>query len=146
MGDMAAISLVQSPASFETVVARPVANDSWEMWKRRWEYLGPAMLLTVGALDLALTVSAFESGTLVELNPIAAFVLALGGSAALAVYRLVMTVTGCVLLSWGLRMYRLQRFVGSNRQRIRRMMWASQITLIASHAGLVAWWIAWFTI
>jgi hypothetical protein len=103
------------------------------------------MLLTVGAFDLALTISAFEAGRLVEMNPIAAAVLAHGGSAALAVYRLVMTVAGCVLLSWGLRMYELRRFVGSNLKRVRRMVWASQIALIASHLGLVAWWIAWLS-
>jgi len=103
------------------------------------------MLLAVGAFDLALTISAFEAGRLVEMNPVAAAVLNHGGSPALALYRLVMTVSGCVLLSWGLRMYRLRRFVGSNLKRVRRMVWLSQITLIASHLGLVAWWVAWLS-
>jgi len=104
------------------------------------------MLLAVGAFDLALTLSAFEAGRLVELNPVAAVILERGGGSALAVYRLVMTVSGCILLSWGLRMYQLRRFVGNNLMRVRRMVWLSQITLIASHLGLVAWWIAWLSV
>jgi len=118
---------------------------AWGPWKRSWLWVGPAMLLAVGAFDLALTISAFEAGRLVEMNPVAAAVLNHGGSPALALYRLVMTVSGCVLLSWGLRMYRLRRFVGSNLKRVRRMVWLSQITLIASHLGLVAWWVAWLS-
>src|SRR5687768_15051400 len=86
-----------------------VAPVKWSTWKRRWLWAGPAMLLGIGAFDLALTVSAFEAGRLVEMNPIAAAVLAHGGSSALAVYRLVMTMAGCVLLRWGLHAYRLRR-------------------------------------
>ena len=123
--------------------ARPAP---WGPWRLRWIWAGPAMLLIVGAFDLALTVSAFESGKLVEMNPVAARVLEHGGSPALAVYRLVLTMTGCVLLSWGLRMYRLRRYIGSNFARVRAMLWVSQIVLIASHVGLVAWWIAWLTV
>ena len=132
------------PSSVSVSFPAP-APAQWGPWKRSWLWVAPAMLLTVGAFDLALTISAFEAGRLVEMNPIAAAVLAHGGSPALAVYRLVMTVAGCVLLSWGLRMYELRRFVGSNLKRVRRMVWVSQIALIASHLGLVAWWIAWLS-
>lgn len=135
-----------STAARRTMPATGAAPALWGPWKRSWLWIGPAMLLGVGAFDLALTISAFEAGKLVEMNPIAAVILEHGGSPALAVYRLVMTVTGCVLLSWGLRMYRHRRFIGSNFKRVRRMIWLSQITLIASHLGLVAWWIAWLTV
>jgi hypothetical protein len=104
------------------------------------------MLLAVGAFDLALTLSAYEAGSLVELNPIAAAVLEHGGAPALAVYRLVTTVAGCILLGWGLRMYRLRLFIGSSYKRVRRVVWGSQIALITSHLGLVAWWVAWLSL
>jgi hypothetical protein len=118
----------------------------WSPLKRSWLWVGPAMLLVVGAFDLALTVSAFEAGQLVEMNPIAARILEHGGSPALAVYRFVMTVTGCILLRWGLTMYRMRRYVGPNVKRVRKLVWASQLVLIASHLTLVGWWLAWLNV
>ena len=128
------------PRRFEGETGSPV---EWSAWKRSWLWIGPAMLLIVGAFDLALTLTAFEAGQLVEMNPIAARILDHGGGPALAVYRLVMTITGCILLRWGLAMYRMRRYVGPNLKRVRRLGWASQLVLIASHATLVAWWLAW---
>jgi hypothetical protein len=104
------------------------------------------MLLTVGAFDLALTISAFEAGQLVEMNPFAAAVLGHGGSSALAVYRFVMTMSGCIVLRWGLHAYRLRRFARTDYRRVRAVLWGSQIALILSHVGLVAWWFAWLSI
>ena len=143
MAALQAQSTLYAPQS-----ARPVHREPavWGFWRRSWIWVGPAMLLVVGAFDLALTISAFEAGKLVEMNPFAARVLDHGGSPALAVYRLVMTVTGCILLSWGLRMYRLRRHIGTNFARVRVMLWVSQIVLIVSHVGLVAWWLAWLSV
>ena len=124
----------------------PEPAAHWNVWKRSWLWLGPAMLLGVGAFDLALTISAFEAGSLVEMNPFAAAVLDHGGSSALAVYRLVMTITGCILLRWGLRTYRLRRFARGSFKRVRAVVWGSQIALIVSHLGLVAWWLAWLSV
>ena len=67
------------------------------------------------------------------------------GAGALAVYRLVMTMSGCVLLRWGLKAYRLRQFARSDYRRVRAVLWGSQIALIVSHVGLVAWWIAWLS-
>ena len=123
----------------------PLAAAQWNAWKRSWLWIGPAMLLCVGAFDLALTISAFEAGRLVEMNPFAAAVLAHGGSSALAVYRLVMTSAGCVLLRWGLQAYRMRRFTRASFKRVRAVVWGSQIALIVTHLGLVAWWLAWLS-
>jgi len=125
--------------------SEPLVAAQWNAWKRSWLWIGPAMLLGVGAFDLALTISAFEAGRLVEMNPFAAAVLAHGGSSALAVYRLVMTIAGCVLLRWGLQTYRLRRFARTDFKRVRAVVWGSQIALIVSHLGLVAWWLAWLS-
>jgi len=111
-----------------------------------WIWIGPAMIVIVGIFDLACTISAFEKGWLVEMNPIANWTLEVGGSAGLAVYRFIMTAGGCILLAWGLRMYRLRRFVGSNPGRVRAVMWAGQITLIVTHVSLAAYWVAWLTV
>jgi hypothetical protein len=133
-------------APFPRSTAQLPTAVQWNAWKRSWLWLGPAMLLGVGAFDLALTISAFEAGRLVEMNPFAAAVLAHGGSSALAVYRLVMTIAGCVLLRWGLHAYRLRRFAPGAFKRVRAVVWGSQIALIVSHLGLVAWWLAWLSV
>ena len=137
-----------------TAAARPIPHLSpvepeprdWSTLKRSWLWIGPAMLIVVGAFDLACTLSAFESGRLVEMNPIANAVLERAGGPGLALYRFVMTALGCVLLSWGLRMYRLGRFVGSDLRRVRRVVWGGNIALITSHLALVCWWIAWLSV
>jgi hypothetical protein len=123
-----------------------LALPQWSAWKCSWLWAGPAMLLGVGAFDLALTISAFEAGQLVEMNPFAAAVLGHGGSSALAVYRFVMTLSGCILLRWGLHAYRLRRFPRADYRRVRAVLWGSQIALIASHVGLVGWWLAWLSL
>jgi len=111
-----------------------------------WIWLGPVMIAVVGAFDLACTIMAFENGWLVEMNPIANAALEWRGSAGLALYRFIMTAGGCVLLVWGLRMYRLRRFVGISAIRVRAVVWGGQGVLVASHLALVAYWIAWLNV
>ena len=112
----------------------------------RWIWLGPAMILAVGAFDLACTIMAFENGWLVEMNPLANEALVWGGSAGLALYRFVMTAGGCLLLVWGLRMYRLRRYVGASAIRVRAIVWGGQVVLVAAHGALVLYWIAWLNV
>ncbi len=112
----------------------------------RWIWLGPAMILAVGAFDLACTIMAFEKGWLVEMNPLANEALVWGGSAGLALYRFVMTAGGCLLLVWGLRMYRLRRYVGASAIRVRTIVWGGQVVLVAAHGALVLYWIAWLNV
>ncbi len=104
------------------------------------------MIATVGLFDLACTISAFEKGWLVELNPIAGAVLESSGSGGLAAYRFAMTTAGCLLLVWGLRLYRSRRIIGTATARVRAVVWGGQATLVASHLALVAYWLAWLSI
>ena len=111
-----------------------------------WIWLGPAMIVTVGIFDLACTIMAFEKGWLVELNPLANAALEWAGSPGLALYRFVMTAAGCLLLVWGLRMYRLRRFVGLSAVRVRVVVWGGQGVLVAAHVALVFYWVAWLSV
>jgi hypothetical protein len=138
-------AIEMTTSSLGPVTTAPVLVH-WSAWKRSWLWVGPAMLLIVGAIDLGLTITAFEAGELTELNPFAAAVLNHGGSSALAVYRFVMTISGCILLRWGLHAYRLRRFARTDYRRVRALLWTSQVALIASHLGLMAWWAAWLSL
>ncbi len=106
-------------------------------------WLGPLMIVVVGIFDLTCTLTAYHEGWLVEANPLARGVLERWGAAGLAAYRLGLTYLGCVLLVWGLRMYRLRRDVGHAGTRVRVVVWGGQVVLILSHASLVAWWSYW---
>ncbi len=110
---------------------------------RHWIWLGPTMIVVVGLFDLTCTLTAYHEGWLVEANPLARAVLERWGAAGLAAYRLVFMYIGCVLLVWGLRMYRVRRHLGRVHRRIRAVVWGGQIVLILSHAALVAWWSYW---
>ncbi|RMF23140.1 MAG: hypothetical protein D6760_06025 [Deltaproteobacteria bacterium] len=110
---------------------------------RHWIWLGPAMIVVVGLFDLVCTLTAYHEGWLVEGNPLARAVLDRWGAPGLAAYRLALMYIGCVLLVWGLRMYRLRRHLDSAHRRIRAVVWGGQIVLILSHAALVAWWSYW---
>ena len=111
-----------------------------------WIWLGPVMIVVVGIFDLVCTIMAFEKGWLVEMNPIANAALEWAGSPGLALYRFVMTVAGCLLLVWGLRTYRLRRFVGSSAARIRAVVWGGQGVLVATHVALVFYWVTWLSV
>jgi len=111
-----------------------------------WIWLGPVMIVVVGIFDLACTIMAFENGWLVEMNPIANAALEWAGSPGLALYRFVMTAGGCLLLVWGLRMYRLRRFVGFSAARVRAVVWGGQGVLVATHVALVFYWVAWLNV
>ncbi len=110
---------------------------------RHWIWLGPTMIVVVGLFDLACTLTAYHEGWLVEGNPLARAVLDHWGAAGLAAYRLAFMYIGCVLLVWGLRMYRVRRHLGSAHRRIRVVVWGGQVVLILSHVALVAWWSYW---
>jgi hypothetical protein len=131
-------------AASQTIGRRSRLASAWQALKDNWIWIGPAMVVLVGVFDLACTVSAYEHGMLVEMNPLAKAALDAYGSAGLMVYRFTMTAIGCILLSWGLRMYRQRRYIGSNFSRVRKVMWGGQIALVASHGALVGWWAMWF--
>lgn len=116
------------------------------MLAEHWIWLGPVMIILVGAFDLACTIMAFEKGWLVEINPIANAALEWAGSPGLALYRFIMTAAGCILLVWGLRTYRLRRFVGASTARVRAVVWGGQGVLVATHVALVFYWVAWLNV
>lgn len=144
-----------TPASAPSAAARPTSGTDASTANRlvrfahqlayHWIWLGPVMIVTIGLFDLICTISAFEKGWLVEMNPIANAALDYAGAPGLAVYRFAMTALGCVLLTWGMRTYRLRRFVGSVR-RVRLVVWTGQAVLLASHLALLGWWIAWLSV
>lgn len=139
-----------SPSRQAVVVSLPVGRA---LGRRRlhnvgpnWIWICPVIVLIVGAFDLACTLGALHYGVLHELNPIAARVIAAGGAIGLACYRAVITLLGCGLLVWGLRMYRDRRFNDASHGRIRRVVWLGQGVLLVSHLGLVTWWTLWFLV
>lgn len=104
-----------------------------------------AMVLAVGVFDLGCTLSAYEHGQLIELNPLARSVLARYGSAGLAGYRFIMTALACVGLNWALRAYRLRYNLCNDIGRIRTVVRGSLALLVISHLALLVWWIAWLS-
>ena len=108
----------------------------------------PAFVIAAGLFDLACTLSAYQTGWLVESNPLASSVLAMHGAAGLAGYRFALTAFGCVLLSWGLRAHRDRRFSDSwsDHTRAAIVIAATQAVVVTSHVALAAWWVAWLSV
>jgi len=127
-------------------IGRDLARRRLQSVGPNWIWICPVIVLIVGAFDLACTLGALHSGVLQELNPIAARVIETGGAIGLACYRAVITLLGCGLLVWGLRMYRDRRFNDASHGRVRRMVWLGQGILLVSHLGLVSWWTLWFLV
>jgi hypothetical protein len=108
----------------------------------------PGFVIAAGLFDLVCTLSAYRTGWLVESNPLASSVLAAHGAVGLAGYRFVLTAAGCILLSWGLRAHRARRFSDSRAEHVRTgiVISATQAFVVASHAALAAWWVAWLSV
>lgn len=104
-----------------------------------------AIMLLVGFFDLGCTITAYEHGQLVELNPLADSILAQYGSPGLALFRFIMTALACVGLNWALRTYQLRYHLRSDIRRIRTVVHSSLAVVVTSHAGLLAWWLAWLS-
>jgi len=128
-----------SPVTLVLPVAEPRAGKNW-IW------ICPLVMLIVGMIDTACTLAALKTGVLVELNPIMALMIDKGGPLGLALYRSAVTLLGCGLLLWALRMYRDSRINGSSSPRTRGLVWIGQTILVAAHLGLAAWWTAWFIV
>ena len=106
----------------------------------------PILVAAAGMFDLWCTLSAYDNGWLVELNPLAAKFLDRWGPRGLAAYRFACTTCGCVFLSWGLRAYRLRRELAYQPRRMQAVVGGGQLAIVAAHLALVSWWIAWFTV
>jgi hypothetical protein len=104
------------------------------------------LMAVVGVFDLICTITAYEQGTLVELNPLARAVLDHYGSPGLAVFRFVTTSLSAVLLVWALRAYRARYELDHAAWRVRVVMHAAGAVIVGTHIGLVCWWAAWLTI
>ena len=115
--------------------------------RHRYSRLVPLLVAIAGIFDLACTLSAYQNGWLVEMNPLVAVILNRSGAPGLVVYRFALTVLGCVFLSWGLRAYHARRFTDTLREhtRIGAVLFGTQSIIVTSHIALVAWWIAWLT-
>ncbi len=115
-----------------------------------WIWCCPVLVLAIGLLDLICTLKALHAGVLVELNPIMDFMIRNWGSVGLTAYRSIMTLLGCGLLLWALRMYHEHHStparwgVQDRAGRVRAVVWGGQAVLVASHLGLASWWTAWF--
>lgn len=126
-----------SPAGFFSAASKPRLEKNW-IW------ICPAVMLVVGMIDTACTLAALKMGVLIELNPVMALMIEKGGPLGLALYRSGVTLLGCGLLLWALRMYRDGRIQGSSAARTRGMVWFGQAVLVTAHLALAAWWTAWF--
>ena len=100
-------------------------------------------MAVVGMFDLACTISAYEQGVLVELNPLARVVLEHFGSPGLAVFRFVTTSLSAVLLVWALRAYRARYELDHAAWRVRIVMHAAGAVIVGAHVALVGWWMTW---
>ena len=103
------------------------------------------LMAVVGIFDLVCTISAYEQGVLVELNPLARVVLESFGSPGLAVFRFVTTSLSAVLLVWALRAYRARYELDHAAWRVRIVMHAAGAVIVGAHVALVAWWMTWLT-
>lgn len=101
------------------------------------------LMAVVGLFDLACTISAYEQGVLVELNPLARVVLDYFGSPGLAVFRFITTSLSAVLLVWALRAYRARYELDRAAWRVRVVMHGAGAVIVGAHLALVTWWMAW---
>ena len=104
------------------------------------------LMAVVGVFDLVCTISAYEHGVLVELNPLARVVLEYYGSPGLAVFRFVTTSLSAVLLVWALRAYRARYELDRAAWRVRLVMHAAGAVIVGTHLGLLCWWVTWLSI
>jgi len=104
------------------------------------------LMAVVGVFDLVCTISAYEHGVLVELNPLARTVLDHFGSPGLAVFRFVTTSLSAVLLVWALPAYRARYELDHAAWRVRLVMHAAGATIVGAHLALVCWWATWLSI
>ena len=101
------------------------------------------LMAVVGVIDLVCTITAYEQGVLVELNPLARVVLEHFGSPGLAVFRFVTTSLSAVLLVWALRAYRARYELDRAAWRVRVVMHGAGAVIVGAHIALVAWWVTW---
>ena len=84
-------------------------------------------MAVAAAFDLGCTLAAYRGGWLVEHNPLAGDILAAYGPFGLAIFKIVLTAIGCVLLVIGLRSGRLAPRIAA-------------VLLCLVYGMLVAWW------
>jgi hypothetical protein len=103
------------------------------------------LMLAVGLFDLVCTITAYEQGTLDEMNPIARAILDSYGSPGLAVFRFVATSLSCIVLVWALRAYRSSYALDHEARRVRTVIHAAVAVLVTAHVSLVFWWLSWLS-
>jgi len=104
------------------------------------------LMLAVGLFDLICTITAYENGTLDEMNPLARAILDSYGSPGLAVFRFVATSLSCIVLVWALRTYRSRYALDHDARRVRNVMHVAVAVLVTAHVSLVVWWLSWFSV
>lgn len=103
------------------------------------------LMLAVGLFDLVCTITAYENGTLDEMNPLARAILDAYGSPGLAVFRFVATSLSCIVLVWALRVYRERYVLDRGARRVRTVIQAAVAVLVTTHLSLVLWWLSWLS-
>jgi hypothetical protein len=103
------------------------------------------LMLAVGLFDLVCTITAYENGTLDEMNPLARAILDAYGSPGLAVFRFVATSLSCIVLVWALRAYRGRYALDHGARRVRSVIHVAVAVLVTAHVSLVLWWLSWFS-
>jgi len=103
------------------------------------------LMLAVGLFDLVCTITAYENGTLDEMNPLARAILDAYGSPGLAVFRFVATSLSCIILVWALRAYRARYALDHDARRVRNVIHVAVAVLVTAHVSLVFWWLSWFS-
>jgi hypothetical protein len=104
------------------------------------------LMVSVGIFDLVCTITAYETGVLDEMNPIARAVLDTYGSPGLAVFRFVATSLSCIVLVWALRAYRARYALDHGARRVRAVIHSAVAVIVVAHVSLLLWWISWLSL
>ncbi len=104
------------------------------------------LILVVGALDMVLTIRALDLGWLIELNPIADWVIRHYGRNGLAVFRFIGATGTALILYWALIQHRSEQIAMTTREHVQSVVGMGVVVIVATHVTLVLWWAAWMTV
>ena len=96
---------------------------------------GLLAIVTIGAMDLHLTLEAHRAGLLDEANPVMRAVLEYGGETGLITAKVALTLVGCTVL-WLIARYARGRFRMS-------LFLALLAATVIVYGGLMFWWAVW---
>lgn len=139
----------ESPAfpAIDPLVLDPVSGPKPGILARLTSARGlVALMVSVGIFDLVCTITAYETGVLDEMNPIARAVLDSYGSPGLAVFRFVATALSCIVLVWALRVYRARYAFDHNARRVRTVIHSAVAVIVVAHVSLFVWWVSWLSL